>query len=147
MLRFRPHHFLCSLGFQGKGYSDRFTANMSRIVMDTLRGPHGDATMIEVTQSTDDICAPCPKRRGAQCTDQGEIAGLDARHATALGLAAGERLSWGAAKARIIANVPPGRLQSLCRGCQWLDLGLCETALSELHAAQGQAADQNADRH
>ena len=34
-LRYRPHHFLCSLGFEGKGYSDAFTANMEAIVMDT----------------------------------------------------------------------------------------------------------------
>ena len=43
-VRFRPHQFLCSLGFEGKDYSDAFTANMTAIVLDQLRGPGGDAT-------------------------------------------------------------------------------------------------------
>ena len=30
MLEFRPHHFLCTLGFEGKGYSDEFVRNYYR---------------------------------------------------------------------------------------------------------------------
>ena len=131
---FRPHHFLCSLGFQGKGYSDAFTANMSGIVVDRLRAPGGDDTVIEVTGATDDICAPCPKRRDTLCTEQDKIAALDRRHARALGLFVGSTLTWGEAKRRIIKRVPPGSLETLCAGCQWLELGLCEQALSGLHA-------------
>ena len=135
-LRYRPHHFLCSLGFGGKGYSDAFTANMSAIVEGRLRASGGDAVMIEVVGGSDDICAPCPKRRGPSCEAQARIAALDARHARALGLFVGTRLSWGAAKARIAARVPPGALRQLCAGCQWLELGLCEAALADLHAEE-----------
>lgn len=130
---FRPHHFLCALGFQGKGYSDAFTANMAGIV-DQLRGPGGDAVEIDVTFQADHICAPCPHRRGTGCENAGKIAALDARHAAALGLRDGDRLTWGEAQARIIARVPEGALAKLCAGCQWLELGLCEQALSDLHA-------------
>lgn len=136
---YRPHHFLCSLGFQGKGYSDGFTANMSRIVVDALRAPGGDDTVIEVTGKTDDICGPCPKRRATLCVEQEKITALDARHALALGLLTGTRLTWGEAKRRIVAHVPPGSLQTLCEGCQWLDLGLCEKALADLHNRKVQA--------
>jgi len=132
-LRFRPHHFLCALGFAGKGYSDAFTANMSAIVDDRLRSPDGDATPIQVTGHADDICTPCPKRRGNLCTNQAAIAKLDRAHAAALGLRPREHLTWGEAKTRIRACVAPGDLQTLCQGCQWLDLGLCETALARLH--------------
>ncbi|WP_245890371.1 DUF1284 domain-containing protein [Roseovarius confluentis] len=132
-LRYRPHHFLCSLGFQGKGYSDAFTANMARIVDDRLRAPGGNDVAIEVVGATDDICAPCPKRRGTLCTSQAKIATLDTRHAGALRLSVGTCLTWGEAKQRIKANVLPGALTQLCAGCQWLDLGLCEAALKKLH--------------
>ncbi|MFB9150562.1 DUF1284 domain-containing protein [Roseovarius ramblicola] len=132
-LRFRPHHFLCVLGFAGKGYSDRFTANMARIVRGGLRAADGDETVIEVVTASDDICAPCPKRRGARCDSQEKVARLDARHAAALGLRAGDRLTWDEAQARIRRAVAPGDLSSLCTGCQWLDLGLCEAALARLH--------------
>jgi len=132
-VRYRPHHFLCSLGFQGKGYSDEFSANMTRIVMGNLRAPGGDDTMIEVVGITDDICAPCPKRRGTLCSSQDKITALDYRHARALGLFDGSTLTWGEAKRRIVKRVPPGSLQNLCKGCEWLELGLCEAALSDLH--------------
>ncbi|MDM8165466.1 DUF1284 domain-containing protein [Roseovarius sp.] len=138
-LRYRPHHFLCSLGFQGKGYSDGFVANMSGIIDGRLRAPGGDDVEIEVVGAADDICGPCPKRRGQLCESQSKIATLDARHARALGLFAGSRLTWGEAKRRIVKRVPPGALASLCAGCQWLELGLCESALDELHA---EAADR-----
>ncbi|GAB4386869.1 DUF1284 domain-containing protein [Albidovulum sp.] len=133
-IRYRPHHFLCSLGFEGKGYSDAFTANMSAIVLGRLRAAGGDATEIEVTGATDDICAPCPRRRGRHCTAERKIRMLDRAHAAALRLSPRERLSWGEAKARIRAHVPPGSLSTLCRGCEWEPLGLCEAALARLHA-------------
>lgn len=132
-LRYRPHHFLCSLGFEGRGYSERFTANMTAIVMGRLRAAEGDAVMIQVTGAADDICMPCPKRRGRHCTSQDRIKTLDRAHAAALRLSPHETLTWGAAKARIRAHVPPGSLRRLCAGCEWEPLGLCEAALQRLH--------------
>lgn len=135
-LRFRPHHFLCSLGFEGKGYSDRFTENMSRIVLGRLRAPDGGRTLIEVTGATDAICAPCPRRRGNHCTEQVQIAALDARHAARLGLSPGDRLSWAEAQERIRRRVRPDDLDRLCHGCGWLPLGLCKAAVGALGPGQ-----------
>jgi hypothetical protein len=131
-LRFRPHHFLCAQGFGGKGYSKAFTANMTRIVMDGLRAPDGDNTEIEVIGIVDDICAPCPKRRGNLCQVQEKIEQIDARHAEALALRPGDKLTWGEAKARMKSSVRREDLRHLCKGCQWLELGLCEAALRDL---------------
>jgi hypothetical protein len=133
-VRYRPHHFLCSLGFEGKGYSPAFTANMTAIVMGRLRAAQGDGVMITVTGAADDICAPCPKRRGRLCTSQDKIKTLDRAHAAALHLAPHETLTWGEAKARIRAHVPPGSLKRLCAGCDWEPYGMCEAALARLHA-------------
>lgn len=133
-LRFRPHHFLCALGYEGKGYSDAFTANMSAIVMGRLRSAGGDGVEIVVAAAADDICAPCPKRRDQLCSVQAKIDRLDASHGAALGFSAGDRLSWGEAKARIRARVAAGSLHDLCAGCEWEPLGLCEAALARLHA-------------
>ena len=133
-IRYRPHHFLCSLGFEGKGYSEGFTANMSAIVMGRLRAADGDATVIAVTGGLDDICAPCPKNRGHACEVQAKIDRLDAAHSTALGIRAGDRLTWGQAQARIKDSVPPGSLKTLCAGCEWEPYGMCEAALARLHS-------------
>jgi hypothetical protein len=137
ILRFRRHHFLCSLGFQGKGYSDAFTANMDAVVNGRLRAPQGAAKEIEVVAGADAICAPCPERRGEGCAKQARIDRLDAAHGAALGLAPGDRISWGDALARIRARVQPGDLARICKGCGWLELGLCEAALGQLHAGEG----------
>ncbi len=133
VIRFRPHHFLCALGFQGKGYSEDFTANMSDIVDGHLRSDTGDDAVIQVVGLADDICGPCPKRRGKLCTQQMKISVLDRSHAAALRLQPHERLTWGEAKARIKANVPCGSLKTLCQNCQWEPYGMCETALAKLH--------------
>jgi hypothetical protein len=132
-IRFRPHHFLCALGYEGRGYSPAFTANMTEIVMGRLRAPGGEAEEIEVTEGFDAICAPCPKNRGHACEVQAKIERLDDAHAGALGLKPGDRLTWGEAQARIRAAVEPGGLARICAGCEWLPLGLCEAALGRLH--------------
>ncbi len=134
-IRFRPHHFLCAIGYEGKGYSDRFTENMTGIVMGRLRAEGGEDTPMQVVGFTDDICGPCPKRRGRLCTDQKSISQLDRAHAAALKFKPHEELSWGEALARIRKHVKPGDLATLCQGCQWLELGLCEAALKRLHDA------------
>lgn len=131
-ITFRPHHFLCSLGYQGKGYDDAFTANMDRIVTEGLHQDGGDDIAITVTRQADSICGPCPHRRGQGCASQDQIDKLDARHAERLDLFDGETLTWGAAKERIAAVVNKGDLSQLCEGCQWLELGLCEDALARL---------------
>ncbi|OOY12804.1 MAG: DUF1284 domain-containing protein [Rhodobacteraceae bacterium] len=132
-LKYRPHHFLCSLGFEGKGYSEDFTANMSAIVEGTLRRADGVEVEIEVVGAADDICAPCPSRRGALCVAQDRIAQLDAAHGHALGIAPGDVLRWGEALERIAA-LPEGALEEICAGCQWLAGGMCAKALARLKA-------------
>ncbi|MCE2517535.1 MAG: DUF1284 domain-containing protein [Alphaproteobacteria bacterium] len=133
-MTFRPHHFLCALGYQGKGYDDAFTANMDEVVAKGLHQQGGDNTVITVTTSADVICQPCPHRRGQGCAKQAQIDALDARHAERLELKAGDELSWGAAKARIAAKVKSGDLSELCAGCGWLEAGMCEAALARLLA-------------
>lgn len=130
-IRLRPHHVLCAIGFEGKGYSDSFTQNMHAIVDGRLRAENGTETVIEITPQTDNICAPCPKRRGRLCTNEEKIAALDQRHAKALGLTAPSRLTWGEALSRA-RDVAPNDLDRLCAGCQWLPMGMCKSALARL---------------
>ncbi|QPH53747.1 DUF1284 domain-containing protein [Pontivivens ytuae] len=137
-VRFRPHHFLCALGFEGKGYSGRFVANMAGIVEGLRDAPD---TAIEVVAESDDICTPCPKRRETACLNEMRIAALDRRHARALALEPGEVLSWEEAQARMRARVSPGDLAVLCVGCSWLAQGMCEGALARLHGAEASGGD------
>jgi hypothetical protein len=131
-LNLRPHHILCSIGFDGQGDDPAFTANLTKIVIRDLRGPVGERQRILITGTADSICAPCPKRRDLGCEDQVLIDRLDARHGAALGLAPGDRLDWGACLDRVRENVAPGDLDTLCAGCGELASGRCKAAVARL---------------
>lgn len=135
MLKFRPHHFLCTIGYEGKGYSEPFTDNYDQIA-EKLSAPDGDQTKIQVILYTDDICAPCPHQRGLLCASQKKIAALDQKHAEALNLQKNEILSWQDAKERIKKNISIETFHNICKGCQWKSLGICEEALQKLHHLQ-----------
>jgi len=139
-IRYRPHHFICSLGFENKGYSDAFIANMADIITGQLRVPSGRDKLIEVTVQADDICAHCPKRRGFGCTSQSKIDALDTAHAAALGLTDGEQITWGDALERIKTRVSPDDLNRICKGCSWLEHGMCKAAVARLRDAGAQCA-------
>jgi hypothetical protein len=127
-LRFRAHHFLCTLCFQGNGYSPVFVKNYQSIV-DHLNQEEGDNTVIEVVIADDDICAPCPHRLGSACSSQATINTLDQNHAQVLGLKAGGRLTWGQAKQLIQNNMSIEKFHTSCAVCEWKKLGICEKAL------------------
>ncbi|MDO8953861.1 MAG: DUF1284 domain-containing protein [Gammaproteobacteria bacterium] len=128
-MKFRPHHFLCTLCFQGKGYSPEFVQNYQALA-DILRAEHGDETLIEVVAQTDHICSPCPHKREALCETQAKIVKLDTAHANALGLKTGEKLTWGQAKARIAQNIDLATFEKICEPCSWKASGMCREVLT-----------------
>lgn len=128
-ITFRPHHFLCALCFQGKGYSPLFIANFQTI-MDKLNSPGGDATVIQVTTHTDSICAPCPNRIGRHCATEEKIAVLDHAHTDALQLKTETILTWGEAKQRIKEKMTLESFHQICATCSWKQYGICESVLT-----------------
>jgi len=131
-LKFRPHHFLCTLSFKGKGYSPAFVANYQKIA-DTLHGKNGDDTLITVVADTaDHICRPCPNRRDRQCATQEKVIKLDKNHAQMLQIKPGDSLTWGQAKAKIRRHASIEQFHKACDGCSWKQFGMCEQSLKAL---------------
>ena len=131
-LLFRPHHFLCTLAFEGKGYSASFIESYDDIAHSLRDSPAGEETVIEVTNFSDSICAPCPNRRGARCDTNSKITDLDAGHARVLGLKHGDQLTWGEAKDRLRTHMTVELHHRICAPCGWRTLGVCEKALRYL---------------
>lgn len=125
----RSHHFLCLLGFQGKGYSPKFVRNFQKVFDHTQKS---EDISFQVVQGADRICAPCPNRRSRGCTQEEKIQQLDRNHSEALELKEGEVLSWKDAKKRIASRLTLQRFHQICSGCEWKKLGYCETALKKL---------------
>ena len=59
----RGHHLLCLKGFQGYGYDNEFIENM--ISINSKRKL--DTTIIQITDSPDDICSACPNLKNNIC--------------------------------------------------------------------------------
>lgn len=130
MLEFRSHHFFCTLGFEGKGYSPEFVRGFQRIA-DALRahGDEGDRIEIRVVADTDSICEPCPNRRGTLCETEDKIRKLDGAHARILGLKPGDVLSWKEARRRLAERMSVEDHHEACAPCSWRAMGVCEKAL------------------
>ena len=130
-IKFRPHHFLCTIAFQGKGYSPEFVDNYTQIC-EQLNADQGDCVQIQVVNQTDSICCACPDKHGELCRTQSRVEALDNQHAQVLNLKAGMALSWGEAKRQIAEKIDEKVFDSICQGCSWKDLGICLTALKRL---------------
>lgn len=75
-LSLRGHHLLCLKGFQGYGYDENFTKNMTEV--NVLRKQ--PETKILLTNASDDICKACPNLKNGLCKDQlhnGNIVRMD----------------------------------------------------------------------
>ncbi len=122
---FRPHHFLCALCFEGKGYSPTFIANFENI-MTRLNSSVGDDVKIKVVAHTDSICHPCPNRNEKKCSSEEKILVLDNAHAAALKIKVGDIITWGEAKKLIAENIDLNKFHEICASCNWKELGICE---------------------
>jgi hypothetical protein len=121
---------MCTLSFQGKGYSAAFVNNYQQIVNALT-----DSTQIEVVHYTDDICSPCPHKRESNCVKQEKIALLDEQHQKALNLTQ-NTLSWKDAKNLIKQNMTLEKFHHMCSPCEWKKYGMCEQALTDFLAQE-----------
>ncbi len=72
MLKIRPHHLLCLQSFEGKGYDEAFTLNMSKIVKQLKSCPK-----VELVSSLDDVCSCCPLQIENKCLTEQKVQEMD----------------------------------------------------------------------
>ncbi len=125
-IRFRPHHFLCTLGFQGKGYTPQYVEKYREIV-ESLR----DDLDIEVVGEGDSICAFCPHLGETGCAQETKVQGIDERHRQILGIKTGDVLTWAEAKRLLKDKMTLDAFHKACEGCEWKAQGMCESALKK----------------
>jgi len=123
--KLRPHHGLCLLFFEGKGYSAKFTENMS-----CVKTALHDGVSIELVMHSDDICACCPNRFGDKCKSSTKVSAYDARVTEACDLTPNMVFSYTKLEEAIINNVlKKDLLPSVCGDCEWFSI--CEAALNK----------------
>ncbi|MCM1314151.1 MAG: DUF1284 domain-containing protein [Prevotella sp.] len=106
--KLRPHHALCINFFEGKGYSNEFTENMTRIIENFRENP-----IIEITTGHDVICSKCT------CTDCHDKAlSYDMKVIDICGISG--KISWKNLQKTIHEKIiSAGKLKEICGNCQW----------------------------
>lgn len=116
--KLRPHHGLCLSFFQGKGYSEAFVANMTRV-----KAALEENRAICLTGSADIICAACPNNRSGVCTTAEKVARYDREVLERCGLAVGQILPYREFEAKVHQNILlAGQREAVCGDCQWSEL-------------------------
>ena len=115
LFNLRPHHLLCNLCFQGKGYNEEFTANFNMIHQALKNQQH----QIKITQGIDDICAKCPKKQGLCCEDEVMVTELDQAYLKTLQLHYNEIISIAIVKNNIKTLLSLARFRTICAPCSW----------------------------
>lgn len=119
--KLHPHHGLCISFFEGRGYSDNFSLNMSNQI-DILDSENPEITLVF---DADAICAECPHNENGRCKTYEKVYNYDRRVLDFCGLEFGDKLKWqdfhSLAKKRIIEK---HLLKNVCADCRWIDI--CE---------------------
>ncbi len=115
----RPHHGLCLAFFRGKGYSEEFVENMTRM----QKALEANAAVC-LTEKTDGICAACPNNQDGVCATAEKVARYDREVLRHCGLSTGDTLPFRELEARVRETILlPGKREEICGDCQWS--GLC----------------------
>ena len=119
MFRFRPHHLVCFLSFQGKGYNSDFVNRVSEIL--AVLKDNSQEKLISVAQGCDNACEKCPNRNYEKCEDDEVICEKDDAYLKLLNIKYGSKLSFSDMQ-KIRTQVHKDDFTKICRYCQWFDI-------------------------
>jgi len=118
MVKLRPHHLLCFLGFRGLGYNDHFTQNFSKIRSKILKNPE---LRLKLDIQPDDICKNCPELINGLCRSNDKVSKKDEFLLTFFNT---REISVKNAYQKIMV-LEESKFIALCQDCEWYPLGFC----------------------
>lgn len=112
LIKLRPHHLICLNLFRGKGYSDKFTINMT-----TVKSHIDSHDTIHITEGKDDICSHCPNSSDSGlCITESKVNKYDDAIRKILDLKSGKDYSFTELTKMInISSI----LDEVCSDCSW----------------------------
>lgn len=116
--KIRAHHGMCIAFFQGKGYSNDFTAHMGEMIHKLESNP-----TICITTQTDAICRKCPNNIQGICETECKAAAYDRQVLWRCGLSDGMILPYADFKKSVYEHILlPGKREEICGTCQWSEI-------------------------
>ncbi len=114
-VKLRPHHVLCITFFEGKGYSEEFVEQMTRVIRELKKNPH-----IQLTQGEDQICAACPNNNEHQGKCFEKASKYDKKVNELCKLSPDILIEWKLLHERVKRYIlEAGKLSDVCGDCEW----------------------------
>jgi hypothetical protein len=113
----RGHHFLCTLHYQGAGYSTAFNDNFTALCHNAVARQHNT---VAIAEQADEICGACPSLQpdGQSCRHQASIMNRDQALLDAMGWRPGQIVDLAAAYNEILPR-REALMDKVCTGCEW----------------------------
>lgn len=114
-MKLRAHHGMCLAYFEGKGYSQGFTAHMQSVLDAMAEDP-----MLELVTEGDVVCAQCPNLEGGVCVTSEKVLEYDRQVLKHCGLEKGKILPWSEFSELVSRHIlTHGRREEICGNCEW----------------------------
>ena len=114
-IELRAHHGMCLLFFEGKGYSEGFTAHMQTVLEHLM-----EDTPLRIVVKSDIVCSRCPNLKESVCTTADKVSAYDIQVLKECGLEENAESSWGEFRRRVEDKIlRAGKRESICGNCQW----------------------------
>lgn len=130
-IEIRPHHTMCLAFFEGKGYSDKFSAHMKEMLDQFLKNP-----VVVPVLRTDGICSCCPNNINGECTSPDKVLRYDRELLEITGIEAESSIRFrtftGIVQQKVIST---GLREKICGDCQWNSICSAKKSLWEDAAA------------
>ncbi|MCL2620428.1 MAG: DUF1284 domain-containing protein [Defluviitaleaceae bacterium] len=122
-MKLRPHHLLCTQGYEGKGYSEDFVENMDAI---TSHLRNSRDAMVEIVLSTDDICNKCPLMIGEDlCETNEKVKTMDRKIVNYFGIEE-KNYIYNQIINKINTNMTTTIMDDICGDCGWYATSACK---------------------
>lgn len=118
----RPHHLLCTQGYEGKGYSEKFVRNMDEKI-EILRNHKG--YKVHISTEVDDICICCPHNNGTSCNSLEKVRIMDDKVCKYFNLE-NKTYVYEELVKKIKLEITKDIMEDICGDCAWYKYGMCE---------------------
>ena len=117
-MKLRAHHLLCIPMYQGKGYSEGFTAHMGEMLKMLEKN-----VPVRLTADTDEICSACPNNNGGTCKEAEVVQFYDAAVLKACDLKEGQEIRFLEFAEQVQEKIiEPEIREKICGNCQWNEI-------------------------
>lgn len=126
----RPHHLICNICFEGKGYNQIFIDNFTNI----HKQLSNNNCYIQLVKNSllDDICKYCPENNSLHCVSEDKVSQLDSGYLKLFKLNYSDILNVNDVDSIIKRYLTLNDFRKICNKCSWYKYGICEKKIFSL---------------